>query len=312
MNISDRLPAALKKEPIWVELMECFEELMAPLMSRVEDLENSNSMFTASDINLDLMIEESGQVFDVEWNSPENKPLAVLRRKDELKFKTTAIPIESMLNRAFIGLSSYWDQYYCKKDAVYSVVNFTTKDSIAEQGGALSDYFLTSRGFLRIDTATMLERGISQADVIEVIDGQLANIIPLHIVFDGIRFILSALIGDMSINASAVIQPAAKSVTASNGVDTKAKEVVSILSADVDTMNVYANHHFLNFDDASLDFWPLDMPLSINDGLTIVDTPVTNPMPLGQLGDGSVIPQEEKQLGDGSKPPSESIQLSEI
>jgi len=311
MSAVDRLPKALQEQPVWVELIECAEELIRPIMDRVESLERSNSMFTADDIDLDLMIEEAGQVFDVEWNSPENKPLAVLRRKDELKFKTTSIPIEAMLDRAFIGLSSYWDQYYCKKTDSYERKNLVTKDSIDEFGGVMSDYFLTSRGFLKIDTATMLERGISQADVVEVIDGQLANIIPLHIVFDGIRFVLSAVIGDMAINTRAEVKRPALNTSILTPIDTIAKEVVTVHSGTVATMDVYDQHEVLNFDDVPFDFWPLDMPLIINDGLTIVNTPVNTPPPTGQLGDGQIAPTTTRQLGDGSVPPSDSTQLSE-
>ncbi len=311
--LADRLPEALKKEPIWQELIECFDELFQHYFDRIARQERRRSIFTADDEDLDLMIEEAGDVFNVEWNDATSKPLSILWRRGDLKFKTTSIPMEAMLQRSFVGLDAKWNPYYSPISGTYDIGSLRTKTQIDEFGEDLADFFITSRGFYKIDVRSMLEADISQAEITSIISGQLDRIIPLHIVYDGIRFILSVTFNDLAINASGAYLPNVVNPSGPNQaqlpIDTNVIMFPKIDKGTVDTMDVYAQDDFMLVDAVSLDFWPVDKPLNANDGLTIVYEPIHRLELSGQLGDGQVAPGIVKQLGDGQEISTNSTNL---
>ncbi len=268
--LSDRLPEALKKQPIWKELIECFDELFKYYFDRIERFESGNSIFTANDTDLDLMIEEAGDIFNVQWNDSSSKPLSILWRKGDIKLKATSVPMEAMLNRAFVGLNAQWSPYYHPKGIDYRITELRTEEQIADFGDDITNYFLTSRGYYSIDTAVMLEKGISQGEILEIIGDQIEKIIPLHIVFDGIRFLFSAQLRDMSINTSGEYK-------ATESVDYGEVSLPILTRINYDglhpivksgttaVMTQYANDTHVLTDDIVGDFWPVDLPLFISD-----------------------------------------------
>lgn len=308
-QLSSRLPKALADQPIWRELMECFDELMEPLYDRIDKAERSGSIFTADDDDLDLMIEESGDVFNVEWNDADSKPLSVLWRKGDIKFKTTAIPMEAMLERAFIGLDAKWSPYYSPISGTYDIDGLRSADQIEAFGLDIADYFITSRGFYRIDVYRMLELGITQTEVWNILRDQIDRIVPVHIVYDGISFLLSATIRDMSINTSAEYKASQASPASIIPINASILPRPTRDSGAVDIMDVFAREKYLLMDDMPVDFWPIDKPLFIDDGLTIQTDPINRVGLSGQLGDGQVIPEVSRQLGDGQENPDTTTQL---
>ena len=298
----ERLPAALLEEPVWVGIVETMERYFETDFERIERIERARSTFTADREDLLAKLDELGETFDAEWNDEENLALTIAWRKDEIKFKNTAEPIENVIQRNFIGLRAFWDQFYCKKTDEYSPENLRTMDEIQSFDVDPDDYWLTSRGYLKVDVMSMLQHGITQEEVVSVIAGKVASVIPTHIVYDGVRFILIVECNDVGVRARVTFKELAVAIRTHGVLGAHVDYIAQPVAVPIQKNTTYRTNEYYEFDQMPMDFWPLDLPRKRFVGTIAVRLE-------GQLGSGSQEHSGYRQLGSGMGIPATEIQL---
>lgn len=197
----NRLTKSKQDSPMWVELADAIQEIFTdhvePIMTRLRGM---GSAFTMSPEDLDKRIEELGAFF---WLSDrvkrEDWPLALLQRQDEIHLKKTDYPLVSTIAREFSGIEVQWAPLYApidQKKWPYGS-RFTTQEMMEFEDIPPDDWFMTSRGVIRVPLPSLSKTALTG----ETIDEQCAEfeailarfvtpIIPLHIVFDGAQYFL--------------------------------------------------------------------------------------------------------------------------
>lgn len=190
-----RLAGSKKDTQRWVELAEALEEFWDKyFLPEVVRLENSRSLFTASDEDLEMRLEDMGDFFDVNLAvSEDSKPLAIAFRRDEIRYKNTEIPIQSILNRNFSGLDTHWLPLFAPVSGSYDEDNFFTEEDLINRGEDLNDFFMTSRGTLWVDEGHLRRLGYTRSEFARVIESEIEKVRPVHIVFDNVLFILTII-----------------------------------------------------------------------------------------------------------------------
>ncbi|WP_163836780.1 hypothetical protein [Spartinivicinus ruber] len=189
----NRLTASKQSSERWVQLAQALEtfwdEQFTPAIERVE---NSRSIFTASPEDLEKALADMGSFFDVFMPIAEtNKPLAIAWRRDELHYKDTSLPVQSILARNFSGLNTRWEPLYAKDAAAYQQRLFYSADEVHDLGHELDDYFLTSRGRLWVDLRHLRLLQVSRTEFETIVRQEIEKIRPTHIVYEGELFQLS-------------------------------------------------------------------------------------------------------------------------
>lgn len=197
----DRLTKAKLNAPMWTELADAIQEIFSDHVEPIiERLRGMGSAFAMAPEDLDRRVEELGPFF---WMSErverEDWPLALLQRQDEIHLKKTDYPLVSTIAREFSGMQVDWAPLYApidQKKWPYGT-RFTTMEMMEFEDIPESQWFMTSRGVIRVPLPRLSEASISGS----TIDDQCAEfeailarfvtpVIPLHIVFDGAQYYL--------------------------------------------------------------------------------------------------------------------------
>lgn len=197
----ERLTKAKLNAPMWMELADAIQEIFTdhvePLLERLQGM---GSAFTMAPEDLDRRIDELGPFF---WLSDrverEDWPLALLQRQDEIHLKKTDYPLVSTIAREFSGMQVEWSPLYAPIDQEKYPYGkrFTTIEMMEFEDIPSDQWFMTSRGVIRVPLPRLSEASLSGSTIDEqcaefeaIIARFVTPIIPLHIVFDGAQYYL--------------------------------------------------------------------------------------------------------------------------
>lgn len=197
----ERLTKAKLAAPMWAELADAVQEIFTDHVEPIlERLQGMGSAFTMAPEDLDRRIEELGPFF---WLSDrverEDWPLALLQRQDEIHLKKTDYPLVSTIAREFSGMQVEWSPLYAPIDQEKYPYGkrFTTTEMMEFEDIPSDQWFMTSRGVIRVPLPRLSEASLSGSTIDEqcaefeaIIARFVAPIIPLHIVFDGAQYYL--------------------------------------------------------------------------------------------------------------------------
>ena len=261
-----RLAGDKKESQRWIELSEALESFWDNnLHARVQGVADSRSIFTAEESDLQKLLKELGDFYDVNLQiENENKPLAIAWRRNEIHLKNTRLTIESIIKRNFSGLEVRWEALYARKDKDYSLDNLFSEQEVKDLGWNIDDLFMTSRGRLWIHKSQFISLGLTKQDFRLAAQKEIAKIKPTHIVYDGEFLALEVSLNYQSQNLSYVANT-----------HEKTREVM-LTESEADSHKVAQNEQVLthvddcnrstrwSFDEIPADFAPLDMPVAVS------------------------------------------------
>jgi hypothetical protein len=196
MIISTRLPPSKLKTERYRELFEAIEEYWAQNnTANLIRLRNLRSVFTASDDDLNRIIDEMSAYFE-ETADDVSKPLSIYWKQSEIDGKASLRAFDAMVQRIKVSTKNIELLFlYAPKDLVaypYGTL-FYRKEEILHAGGNLSDYFLTSHVTIRIDFAEILEQEWDETELRYTVERYYEeNIRPTNIVFIGVNYYVLA------------------------------------------------------------------------------------------------------------------------
>lgn len=184
--LSDRLTPVRKTVQMWVDLALSIEQFFEEeFFERAEWMKNLRSVYTTDSEGLQLILSEKGTFFNSgEWPDSE-KAVALAMRKFSLLHKDRALIIGLTLRYAFQGLVASWKPLYARKTDTYGSVFYTLEEADFE-GIDISELFLTSRGLVAVDNTQLGDMGYTLETFQAALDKEMAKILPLHVVFDGL------------------------------------------------------------------------------------------------------------------------------
>ncbi|HEY3591755.1 MAG TPA: phage tail protein [Buttiauxella sp.] len=270
--LTGQLTPKKQASPLWVELCDSMEEILQshvePLLARVKSV---SSIFTMHEDDLQKRIDELGQFFAIRGRDKRTKPIVLAQRLDEIHLKDTDIPIVNTLYREFQGLSVTWEKLYAPVDQEkypYGQV-LMTKESVDQAGDRYGEWFLTSRGVIRVPINEVM-RSFDSDDLEQSIADLMAEfalyiqpLVPLHIVFDGAELSLKYTIPELEdifrVSAIDISFTGALLLTEiAENIDTP--HLTAEIESTVQTGLAYPAFE-LHFDTTSLDAWSLDRHL---------------------------------------------------
>lgn len=272
----NRLTPSKQSSEHWIQLATALESFWDQQYTpQIERVENNRSIFTASPEDLEKALVDMGSFFDVFMPIAEtNKPLAIAWRRDELHYKNTSLPVQSILARNFSGLNTRWEPLYAKDAEQYQQKLFYSADEVHDLGHNLNDYFLTSRGRLWVDLGHLRLLTISRAEFEAIVHQEIEKIRPTHIVYEGELFQLSihfkaqpdvmAVAAQQSQRRTALPYQDQLTIPRWDWQTIRQRELTRLLQ--------YNNSAYFYFDDVPADFAPLDYQTEISQ-LTAFESP---------------------------------------
>lgn len=178
-------------------LRQYYESDVHPNIKRVKD---RVAFSTMSEQDLDIKIAELGKFFVIRTDDKKNRPIVLAQRLDEIHFKGTERPIEATFWREFKMLPARWEPLYAPVDQERFPYGSVFLQGYGLEGAKsiYGDFFLTSRGSISISINDLRRAYSSDSDdedlmikrLIDDVDLIIKPLIPLHIVFDGFRFVI--------------------------------------------------------------------------------------------------------------------------
>ena len=183
---------------MWREYMmliaDALNTAVEPTLDRIKKVA---SIFDQNAIDLKITLAELGGEWGYGDITYENMPIIIMQRRDEYHFKSTTYPLVSTMLREFDGLNLTWQPLYASINSEYGT-EFLTADRIEQFDLNMSDFFLTSRAYIRVP---LNDIGSAHTDEdILAFEARLARVIypliPLHIVLDGTQYSLEFDLND--------------------------------------------------------------------------------------------------------------------
>lgn len=201
--LKNQLVGAKQASPLWASFTNIIEELwneqIEPILTRIS---NRKSFFTMDSEDMDTRIAEYGRFFVIGEKDKSKRPMLLTQRLDEIRFKGTYQPIEQTFWREFRRMPVSWQPLYAPVDldATPYCSFLATAEEVQWAVEKYGEFFLTSRGRVVLN----LNQLYTEYDVVEwdkavenILDDFktiIAPLVPLHIVFDGVAFRLTASI----------------------------------------------------------------------------------------------------------------------
>lgn len=232
----DRLTKARAGEPIWKDFAQALQDLINNHAEEyITRLRRKVSLFDADKRDLDQILRELGDFFALGNVEDENLPIVIMQRQDQIHQKKTIYPLVNTLVREFNGIKVTWEALYAPVDQErypYGT-KFVIEREIAEEAIPRDEWFMTSRGVIRVPMLEVRRAfdGGSDADAAvsefeELLKSVIYPLIPLRIVCDGQQYFLSfdliELVERLSNKSSGIetTTPAAIEITEDNNVKT--------------------------------------------------------------------------------------------
>lgn len=197
--LTKQLTSAKQDSGMWSGLAEILQGVVStyvdPYLTR---LSNRKSIFTMAEEDLDTRVSELGSFFTIRSSDASSVPMLLLQRMDEIHFKGSLRPVTQTFYREFNGVPITWQPLYApvNTDSYPYGTILVTEQTLDSVGDNYGDMFMTSRGAVSIDmatlmalieadtTGTMTQESIT-ADALEKFTQVVKPLLPLHIVWDG-------------------------------------------------------------------------------------------------------------------------------
>jgi hypothetical protein len=191
--LKKRLSPYKVKDARWtglaVALQEFWEDNFDPEYARLLDM---RSVYTASPEDLAHRLRELGDYFTPDYPTEFDQPLTVAWRESELQRKGTEFILISTFRRNFSGMDVRWMPLWADKSGEYGS-GFLSADLVPSGDTA---HFLTSRGKVLADLSHLYADGRwSKTEFAALVLSLVRKLKPLHIVYDGMIFVLHATAG---------------------------------------------------------------------------------------------------------------------
>ena len=180
----NRLTPARQNEARWVELAEALEKFWEENFYKThrQELTDILSYYTSSKDDLLQLMTDMAAFFEGQM-SQEDIALGLTWSHNELQLKEYADILASTLRRKLGGAETEWVPMFAEKSKTYGT-SFKTQAEVEGAGGSLGDWFMTSRGKIKVTSSTMRPYEIDA--LVDVINESVNRIKPLHIFFMGI------------------------------------------------------------------------------------------------------------------------------
>ncbi|MGX9459433.1 hypothetical protein ACWU37_21115 (plasmid) [Photobacterium damselae subsp. damselae] len=202
--LRDRLVPAKKNSPMWRSFADSVQELLESNVEPTLDrLRSRTSLFTMNVEDLKVVLNELGSFFVIGSGvKDDDLPIVIMQREDEIHQKRTIYPLINTLNREFEGLDVAWEPFYAPVDMVtYPYCSqLIIKEDLENQVIPAEDWFLTSRGVVRVKLSDVLSvfvgggSTVESDDPLDDFENQLKRVIypliPLRIVCDGTLYFI--------------------------------------------------------------------------------------------------------------------------
>ncbi|MEB7891895.1 hypothetical protein NGK36_21790 [Hafnia alvei] len=271
----NRLTPEKQKSKLWCEftdsLQAVLESTVEPLLERIS---SRKSLFTMHRDDLEKRIAELGKFFIIRTENEKSKPVLLSQRLDEIHFKGTDRPISATFWREFKNLPASWEPLWAPIDQErfpYGAF-FTTKDGVEAAKTEYGEFFLTSRGIIRLSLNTLYEQyGFDeQSELITKLTEQfeqvIAPLLPLEIVFNGFSLYIDFTIEEeselLTLNRINVMVDAKFNIEDTGAILSNPKTQITTSNQIVEAALRPLNKKLLRFDEMPLDAWALDLQIT--------------------------------------------------
>lgn len=273
--LRDRLTAAKKNSPMWVELADAIQEVFELQVEPVIDrLRGMNSTFSMTEEDLRKKVNELGSFFAISDRvEMEDWPLALMQRQDEIRLKKTDYPMESTINREFAGLKIEWRPLYAPMDQnAYPYGSyFATEEQLQYETIPADQWFLTARGVLYLPI-TELTKAFPEAGSVdeqttlfeETLSRLITPMIPLHIVYDGAQYYMTYTLIEADevfsfgrIDITQTMKEAKEWLEAYRYTKESVTDIMPVMNNGCD----YRYNYLARVDALPIDAWTVDRPL---------------------------------------------------
>ncbi len=270
--LKERLTKAKQDSQLWSAFIGAMEdvwnETVEPVLTRIS---NRKSFFTMASEDMDTRIAEYGRFFVITENDKARRPMLLAQRLDEVHFKGTVRPIEQTFWREFGTIPVTWEPLYAPADIEKHPYGsyFATKAEIPTAEAQFGEFFLTSRGLVVVNQNKLyqvygsLDKDGAVKKLLSDFDTVIAPLLPLHIVFDGVSFQLSAVFPEVE----EILNWITTDVSFLEDLYSTRELVDELSGVEISSITdnvvfqespVRAGDQLLHLDEIPLDAWPLD------------------------------------------------------
>lgn len=201
--LQGQLTSTKASEQSWLDLASALAQGISDHVEGYLDrLKARNSLYDMEVKDLLRDTEELRKVFPISDSVvEEDLPHVIMRRQDEIHFKKTIYPLVATLTREFSGMQVTWEPQYAPIDQEafpYGTLFVTQHeiDNYAAQGLEREDFFMTSRGVIRVPINDVAggTGGVSESDIRafeEKVRRVIYPLVPLRISCDGQSYYIS-------------------------------------------------------------------------------------------------------------------------
>ncbi|ELO3132909.1 phage tail protein [Escherichia coli] len=273
--LKERLTKAKQDSQLWSAFIGAMEdvwnETVEPVLTRIS---NRKSFFTMASEDMDTRIAEYGRFFVITENDKARRPMLLAQRLDEVHFKGTERPIEQTFWREFGTIPVTWEPLYAPADIEKHPYGsyFATKAEFPTAQAQFGEFFLTSRGLVVVNQNKLyqvygsLDKDGAVKKLLSDFDTVIAQLLPLHIVFDGVSFQLSAVLPEVAeiLNCLSTDVSVIEGVYVTESMADMLSRSDTSCQVDNISLNAIPNRTVekqLHLDVTPLDAWPLDSHL---------------------------------------------------
>lgn len=193
--VKNRLTKEKQKSPLWADLADAIQTVIGNHVDTYLDrIKRRVSLFDAHPDDIKVLLSELGDFFAFGEVEPEDIPILVMQREDEIHQKRTIYPLTNTLNREFGGMDVTWEPFYAPVDqeAYPYGTRLVIESELEQELIPREDWFLTSRGVIRVplqDVHAMYGDGHEGMLIFEEKIRRIVHpLIPLRIVCEGQQY----------------------------------------------------------------------------------------------------------------------------
>lgn len=186
--LTQRLTKARKNSERWLDLAGDIEALWEEFFDpRLDRLTGLRSTWTCATEDLAKQLALLGATFSLRYPSASDRRISIAWRRWELQYKDVEEMLRLAFRRNFGLVDCRWIPLFAPEDKPYGF-HFEPSNGLvseAEKYIPPEGYYLTSRGMLGANFASLMQRRWTKAEFHSVADSLIREIKPVHILFDG-------------------------------------------------------------------------------------------------------------------------------